>query len=407
MDSLASFFRENEEKTNNLLIKAMYYSVGLLALYVIACIAGVFEGDVDKWQSIYTSLIDIVIVLFLVPLLKKRYEARILKYFIICTLTIIVLSLACGKNRRVYLTFLIPPLVSTFYLNDKFTLRSCIMAGIGYLISIASHCILEDDISFVAFPSRLSFFWAYGLGGIVELTLYSLILYYLTRTTFQSLTRCYLRKKRLSQIRDLVLDGFANIVESKDANTGEHIERTSQYVELICRKLQERNMFPDQVNDVTIPVMIRAAPFHDLGKISVPDDILNKPSRLDKDEWNVIQHHPADGALFIQHNFNVLNDDLFTKTASEMALCHHEHVDGTGYPYHLVGDEIPVSARIMAAADIFDALVSERAYKKAFSIDEAYKELEALSGTTLDPVIVECMNDARSDVERVMKEIRK
>ena len=400
MDSLAEFFKETENKTNSLLTNGLFFCVGIFLILCGACIFGLFP-DIDTEIVLRISFAGVVGMLVLIPLLDFWRNSRYLKYIIICAVCLMTLSVACIPNIRVYLTFLLPPLLSFFYLNEQFTLFASVISGISYLISIGARCLFEADDTFTQW-TRMRYFLAFGMGGLIELFAYCFILFFLTRTTAQLLKRTYLRKKRLDEVHTFILDGFANIVESKDRNTAEHISRTSRYVGIICNQLKKKGVYPDQVNDETIPVMIRAAPFHDLGKVSVPDDILNKPTTLDDEEWNVIHHHPADGALFIQHNFDVLNDDLFTKTASEMALCHHEHVDGTGYPFKLVGDEIPVSARIMATADIFDALVSDRAYKRAYTAEEAYAVLNDLSGTTLDPVMVDCMVECRDEVERIL-----
>lgn len=400
MDSLAEFFKETENRTNILLSKALYFCVIVFLLLGGVCMFGLLP-DIDTGIVLRVCFIGIVTLLILIPLLSIWRTSRVWKYILISVICLMNLSVACIPNMRVYLTFLLPPLISFFYANEKFTLFSSGISGLSYVLCIGVRCLLEGDDTFTKL-TRTEYFFAFGFGGLVEFCFYCYILFFLTRTTSQLLKRTFLRKKRLNEIHNVIFDGFANIVESKDKNTGEHISRTSRYVKLICEQLLEKGIYPDEINETTIPVMIRAAPFHDLGKISVPDEILNKPYELDRKEWDVIHHHPADGALFIQHNFDVLNDDLFTKTASEMALCHHERMDGTGYPYKLVGDEIPVSARIMATADIFDALVSKRAYKEAYSIDEAYELLKKLSGTTLDPVMVDCMIDCREKVEQIM-----
>ncbi|MBQ0167648.1 MAG: HD domain-containing protein [Treponema sp.] len=402
MESLASFFQENEQKSNALLKKAFVYCLGVLVILIAACLVGLLP-DIDTHTVVIICLIDTAIVIILLAVLKRWNNRGFIKYLFISVLCILTFSIAIIPNMRVYLSFLIPPLLSIFFVNERFTITTCIFSGLTYVLAIGARCLFEADDTFMTM-SRLRYFFAYGFGGLVEHAIYSFILFYLTRTTRSLLMHSYLRKKRLNQIHNVILEGFANIVESKDKSTAEHISRTSRYVQIICEKLQERGMYPDTVNDTTIPVMIRAAPFHDLGKISISDDILNKPSELDGPEWHAMHHHPADGAQFILKNFVVLDDDLFTKTASEMALCHHEHVDGTGYPFKLIADEIPISARIMATADIFDALVSKRAYKLPYSIDDAYVELQKLSGTTLDPELVDCMVASRDKVEQVLKE---
>ena len=149
--------------------------------------------------------------------------------------------------------------------------------------------------------------------------------------------------------------------------------------------------------------MVSAAPFHDLGKICIPDSILNKEGALTKEEFSIIQRHPRDGAEFIEKKMRPIGDPELIEIARDMSLCHHEHMDGTGYPNRLIGDEIPICARIMTIADILDALLSVRSYKKAYSIPESFSIIKNMAGSALDPVIVDTLLECDTEV-RVIRD---
>jgi HD-GYP domain-containing protein (c-di-GMP phosphodiesterase class II) len=144
-----------------------------------------------------------------------------------------------------------------------------------------------------------------------------------------------------------------------------------------------------------------AAPLHDIGKIKVPDYILSKPAPLSEEEYTIIKNHPVESERIIRRTLNNVEDNHFVNIASEVSLYHHEKWDGTGYPKHLKGEEIPVSARIMAIADVFDALCSERPYKEAFSVEKAFQILEESREKHFDTVMVDIMVALRPVLEGI------
>ena len=186
--------------------------------------------------------------------------------------------------------------------------------------------------------------------------------------------------------RDSILDGMASVVENRDNNTGGHIKRTSRVVELMVENLLIDDSFRDYI--------IRCAPLHDLGKIAIPDNILNKPGRLTDDEFEYIKIHPGKGESIIGTVFSGLNDENFMRIAKNIALYHHEKYDGSGYPKGISGEEIPLEARIMAIADVYDALVSKRCYKEPMSQEEAYKIIMDSMGSHFDPGLADCFEKA-------------
>ena len=197
------------------------------------------------------------------------------------------------------------------------------------------------------------------------------------------------RSEELTHIQREIIGSVANIVEARSAETGEHIKRTSGYTEMIAREMQRRGLHPDIITDEYIELLASAAPLHDMGKISVPDSILLKPGKLTPEEFKIMTAHVDSGAMVIENTMRGVESDEYVHMAKEIALYHHERWDGTGYIKGLKGEEIPLAARIVALADCFDALSSERCYKKAYSVQEALEIIRSESGTHFDPDVAD------------------
>ena len=185
-----------------------------------------------------------------------------------------------------------------------------------------------------------------------------------------------------------VIDSMASLIESRDGNTGEHVINTRNYVALLSSELLKRGMYPDIITEEYVDALARVAPLHDVGKIKISDVILNKPGKFTSEEFEVMKEHTLFGDKVIG-DILVDAEPEMLKVAKEVALCHHERWDGTGYPMGKKGEEIPLSARIMAIADVFDALVSKRVYKEAFAIEQAFEIIKESAGTHLDAGLVD------------------
>jgi|GEM_PF-82441 len=193
---------------------------------------------------------------------------------------------------------------------------------------------------------------------------------------------------------DLILasvKGFAKIVESKDYVTGNHIDRMSIYSKFIADCLYEDRLFLKTLDETYIEKIYKFSPLHDIGKVGISEAILNKPGKLTPEEFEIMKEHTMIGfsVLVDMTSGMYVNKKDYFKVASEIAKSHHEHYDGKGYPENLIGEQIPLSARIVAIADVFDALTNVRPYKDAYSFDEATKMVFSESGTHFDPVIIE------------------
>ena len=204
--------------------------------------------------------------------------------------------------------------------------------------------------------------------------------------------------ERMNAMQGRVIDVLATLIETRDVGTGEHVIRTSRYVGMLARELQKEEKYKDLLTDEEIKKLQSAAPLHDVGKIAVSDTILLKPGKLTKEEFEIMKTHTVKGKKMIESIFSGIENSELLKTAEDIAVSHHERWDGAGYPNGLKGDEIPMSARIMAVADVFDALVSVRVYKKPIPPEAAIDIMMEESGTHFDPEIMKIVDRIRGDL---------
>ena len=211
--------------------------------------------------------------------------------------------------------------------------------------------------------------------------------------------------KRVEQFHSDTVVGFASLIESRDNSTGGHIKRTGVYVEMIANELLARGANSTTLTKDFAKNVINAAPMHDIGKISIPDAILQKPGPLTSDEYAVIRQHAVIGSNIIDEAFFTLGSPEYRKIAYNVARYHHEKWNGQGYPEGLKGEEIPLGARIMAVADVFDALSGERCYRDALSLDQCFAAIEAGRGVDFDPMVVDAFLRIRPEVELMCKKL--
>lgn len=196
--------------------------------------------------------------------------------------------------------------------------------------------------------------------------------------------------RRISDMQEHVIVGMANLIESRDGSTGKHVKNTQTYVRMIAEELENRGLFSEVLNHDYIEKLCKAAPLHDVGKIQIPDNILQKPGKLTEEEYNRMKDHTTCSAAILDEIIGDMEEEDYIQLAKDVAMCHHERWDGKGYPKGLSGEQIPLGARIMSLADVFDALYEERCYKPAIRpIEKIYGILEEGKGTQFDPVITE------------------
>ena len=195
-------------------------------------------------------------------------------------------------------------------------------------------------------------------------------------------------QKRITDMQENMISGLSGVIESRDADTGFHVARTREYVRLIAQAAVKEGVYRDEIDDRFVELICTLAPMHDVGKIVVSDAILKKPGKLTPEEFEQIKEHARSGGVIVRKILSGVTDESYLKFASDIATYHHERWDGAGYPEGLSGKEIPLCARIMAIADVYDALTSERCYKKAIPPEDAVKIIKDGSGTHFDPELV-------------------
>ncbi len=257
------------------------------------------------------------------------------------------------------------------------------------MLAIAS---IESIIMFVfwQFPSI-----PHLVQGLIDVFILTLTLVPLSyRLVYLPLTKVssnlHESKQQLQATQDQQLALLISLAEVRDDETGRHLLRTRLFVRALAERLIEMGCYQDELDDDFVKVLYKVAPLHDIGKVGIPDNILNKPARLSEDERALMMTHPAIGASILysaKESFDTSHG--FIATAAEMADAHHEKWDGTGYPKGLKALDIPLSARIMSIADMYDALTTERPYKEAWPHEQAVQEVIRMKGVAFDPIIVE------------------
>lgn len=210
------------------------------------------------------------------------------------------------------------------------------------------------------------------------------------------------RTRELAAIQDVTILAMASLAETRDNETGNHIRRTQHYVRALAKALQEHPRFRAQLDDQTIDLLYKSAPLHDIGKVGIPDRILLKPGRFEPHEFEIMKTHTTLGRDAIQHAEEALGMRVdFLTYAKEIAYSHQEKWDGSGYPEGLAGEAIPLSARIMAVADVYDALISRRVYKDGMPHDKAVDIMREGRGSHFDPDILDAFLGLLPEFQRI------
>ena len=207
----------------------------------------------------------------------------------------------------------------------------------------------------------------------------------------------------ISRMQGNLIMVMADLVESRDKFTGDHVRNTATYTKIAMNQMRREGIYPDQLTNEFISNVYQSAPLHDVGKIVVSDTILNKPGRFTDEEFEIMKRHTIAGKEILESAKGAVSESSYLDEAQNLAAYHHEKWNGTGYPYGLAGEDIPLSARIMAVADVFDALVSKRSYKEGFPIEKAFAIIEEGIGTHFDPQVARAFLHAK-DKARVVAE---
>ena len=207
----------------------------------------------------------------------------------------------------------------------------------------------------------------------------------------------------VSEAQQATIFALAKLAEQRDNDTGAHLERVREYCMILAQQLSKESPYADHITEDFIDCIQHASPLHDIGKIAIPDRVLVKPGGLTPEEFNIMKAHTIIGAENMQSVFNKYADNTFIGMGIEIALYHHERWDGKGYPDGLVGRNIPLSARIMAVADCYDALRSDRCYRKGFNHEKVKEMLLEENGTHFDPEIIKAFLAVEDKFNHIME----
>jgi len=216
-----------------------------------------------------------------------------------------------------------------------------------------------------------------------------------------------LKTEEVSQIRDVTIMALASLAETRDNETGNHLKRTQNYIRALSLKLRDNPRFKDILTDDYIESLYKLSPLHDIGKVGIPDAILHKQGKLTHEEFAIMKMHPLLGGNAIAAAESWLpTPNRFLHIAREIANGHHEKWDGSGYPLGLKGSDIPISARLMAVADVFDALISKRIYKQPFTHEDAVAYIAEERGTHFDPDVIDAFLEIQFEFRQIAEEYR-
>jgi len=211
--------------------------------------------------------------------------------------------------------------------------------------------------------------------------------------------------KEISDAQISTIFALSKLTESRDKETGKHLERVQIYCKILAEKLSQEEPYDSVINTAFIHNIFNASPLHDIGKVAIPDQVLLKPGKLSPEEFNIMKTHTLIGASTIEAVRDIYKKNAFINMGISIARSHHERWDGTGYPNGLKGEEIPLAARIMTIADVYDSFRSNRCYKESFSRDQSREIIESGSGTQFDPILVKAFLALEDEFDRLGREM--
>lgn len=366
------------------------------------------------------SLIDFLFI-------KNQNMQIFAMYFGILSINILIFLIGYDPNVSASMCYAFCPIIVCLYYNPKFTRNSVIFS---YIIMVAAIYLksfnIVDVFVYKNRSTQMSWFIPEIIGLTIQYFFACLTVYLLTKRTQGTFLKLintinqrneilsslklknkevielnetlHIQNKTLIEIQLKIMHFVAEVLGSHDLFTGRHIMHTQKYVEIIARKMRDMGLYNDELTDRNIALYSSAAVLHDIGKVHVPDGILNKTGKFLPEEFERMKNHTVEGKKLLQFLPPIENGE-FNKIASQMAYYHHEKWNGSGYPSGISEKNIPLCARIMAAADVIDALISQRLYKSPMSIDEAMHIFEESRGTHFEPCIVDAVLQCRSQIE--------
>lgn len=394
---------DNEKQANKTVAKVMGSTFLIFSLIYLLNVLDIF---VIRDVIMNTAYIGSSIFLLLPAVITNvlRLDKVYVKYINVVSAAFFVTLLSITLTYHVVVIYVYPIAIASLYFSKRLNVfaTALTVAGVSIGQILAFYMdTLQDDNFTVLYDTIV---WGVIPRAMVLIAV-AVIFTMLCSRTVALLKNLKDTADELSNYHKEMVMGFATLVENKDGSTGGHIKRTTLYVKLLAEELQSRGYYEDILTKEYMSNLCMAAPMHDVGKISVPDVILQKPGRLTDEEFATIKLHTSNGGRIIQETFGHLGNEQYTQMAYEVAKYHHEKWSGKGYPEGLKEEEIPLCARIMAIADVFDAVSEKRCYRDAMPLEQCFAIIENGKGTDFDPLLTEIFLDIKERVIKAHKEV--
>lgn len=399
MNTENEILRENEKLANRLTARVMRITFYIFTMIYVLNLTRIFIVDSKIMTMAYISG-SVLLLLPTILLYGCRQNHSGIKYINVIAAMLYVMLLSITLTYHVVVIYVYPIAIASLYFSKRLNIMATAgtVAGVTIGQIAAFHLDTLQDDNFTEWNHMILF-------GVIPramiLIAIAAIFTMLCKRTTQLLSNLLESGDELSHYHDEMIMGFATLVENKDGSTGGHIKRSTLYVKLLAEELSRRGYYKETLTKEYVKHLCNAAPMHDIGKISVPDLILQKPGRLTAEEFETMKLHTVNGGRIVQETFGHLKNEEYTQMAYQVARYHHEKWNGKGYPEGLYQNEIPLCARIMAVADVFDAISEKRCYREAMPLDKCFQIIEEGSGQDFDPLLAEVFLDIRDKVEEV------
>ena len=441
-----SFFTENIVNINKRITTILFCAISVPVFFVLLTYLGVWYVPTFYAVIIFSYTFIMASICFFLNRSSKKVVQYISMYLALFAVSGFVFLLGIKGVIVLTISWSFAPFISCLYYNRRLTRITTI---VSFILTIIAYWLRAPAVTLVLSGIKTSQRWFIENvpGVIVEFIFVFLVTDFLSKRTYQTFRRLMsinadkdgayrrLNEKTLEQFNtNKELQEKNNYIEklnaelnSRNENLSEnqhkivefvvtsfgsfdlfgvtHNYHTGKYVQVICKKLREQGYYTDELTEEKIEQLMLAALLHDVGKIRVPQNIVNKLGKYTKEEYEIMKTHPMEGRKLLE-GMPPIDDGKFNVIAKEMALYHHERWDGSGYPYGVAGEAIPLCARIMGAADVLDALISPRLYKEPLSVEEAVKVFESEKGKAFEPCIAEAVVSLKNDIIMIDRDFK-
>jgi len=382
---------ENEKQANHVVAKVMRITFLIFTFIYILDLIDIFVINLAIMTIAYIGSGILLLLPTLLIDVFKRNDTYI-KYINVIVAAIFTTLLSITLTYHVVVIYVYPIAIASLYFSKQLNILATglTVTGVSAGQLAAFYMDTLQDDNFQELHSVV--IWGILPRALILIAI-AAIFTMLSNRTANLLSTLLHKEEQLSHSHNEMVMGFATLVENKDGSTGGHVKRTTTYVKLLAEELRDRGIYKEELNNEYLENLYRAAPMHDIGKIAVPDAVLQKPGKLTDEEFEIIKIHTVKGGNIIKETFGHLENEQYSHMAYAVARHHHEKWNGKGYPDGLRHKEIPLCARIMAIADVFDAVSEKRCYRDAMPLEKCFEIIAEGSGQAFEPVLAETFLD--------------